>query len=354
MENKKFRVAPGEAVGTIAAQSIGEPGTQMVLRAFHQAGVISSIRTKGLPRLIELVDARKAPKVPFMEINLEKGLAKDFEKCADVKRKIEEVKVADLIESFEENLKNSVMHIQLSGEKMKAHDITEKMLLNALNKSEGVSATLDNHIITIKIEKKKETDKSIKGTRIKFVHIRNMTIAGVKGISRVGIEQNEDKSFYIIAMGNNIEGLLDIDGIDKSRIYSNDPFEVARVFGIEAARNLIVNELSETMKLNGVTVSMRHLALVADMMTYYGIIKSIGRHGIVGLKNSVLARAAYEETVKHFVNACVFSEKDQLNGVAENILIGKQINVGTGLVKLSIKKEDLKKIKQKPKKSEKE
>ena len=144
-----------------------------------------------------------------------------------------------------------------------------------------------------------------------------------------------------------MEEVLKIDGVDKKGVYSNNPFEVARIYGVEAARNLIANELLTTIKEEGLTVSFRHIGLLADAMTYTGTIRSAGRHGIAGDKDSVLARAAYEETVKHFINASVFGEVDMLRSVAENIMIGKQIGVGTGMVRLGIKKEDIKKVKPK-------
>ena len=344
-KNNGMKVAPGEAVGTVAAQSIGEPSTQMVLENFHQAGVVSAIRTKGLPRLIELVDARKVPKVATIEIWPEKTIMKDLDKVKALKKKIEEVKVKEVISDFDENFNNASMQLTLNKEKLAMYDLTDRGIVSKLEKIEGIEVSSADHVITVKIKKTKSADRSIHGIRVMFVKVRNMNIAGVKGVSNIGIETTDDGAYYLVAMGNNISGVLEIDGVDKNRVYSNDPFEVMRVFGIEAARNLIANELKDTMKVNGVDVSYRHLMLVADAMTFYGTIKSVGRHGIAGSKNSVFARAAYEETIKHFTNACVFGESDPLTGVAENILIGKQVKVGTGIVKLSIKKSDLKEIK---------
>ena len=140
---------------------------------------------------------------------------------------------------------------------------------------------------------------------------------------------------------------MKIQGVDCTRTYSNDPFEVSEVYGIEAARNVIANEIMETITEEGLTVSFRHVGLLADAMCYTGGIKGAGRHGIAGNKESVLARAAFEETVKHFINASVFGERDMLRGVAENILIGKQITLGTGKVRLAVRKEDIAKLREK-------
>ncbi len=346
-EKGSFKVVYGEAVGTIAAQSIGEPGTQMVLRTFHSAGVASRITNTGLPRIKELVDARKSPKMPIIEIWLEKPFQKKLEEVMKVKKRLEEVKVKDLISDFNENFKSSSMALELDPEKLSMYEVTEKATVNRLSKMENLKVDSEGKTVTVKLLNPKGVEKSIKDARIRFVQIRNATVSGVRGLSRVSIKQTNDNTFYLIAIGTNIEGLLEIEGVDKSRIYSNSPFEVAKVFGIEAARNLILHELSDTIKLNGITVSNRHLGLVADAMTQQGVIKGVGRHGVVGSKASVFARAAYEETVKHLTNACVFGETDPLKGVAENILIGKQISIGTGTVKLYVKKESLKEIKSK-------
>ena len=67
----KSQVEPGQAVGIVTAQSIGEPGTQMTLRTFHTAGIAEKNVTLGLPRIIELVDARKNLSTPSMDIYLE-------------------------------------------------------------------------------------------------------------------------------------------------------------------------------------------------------------------------------------------------------------------------------------------
>ena len=346
-EENKYDVAPGEAVGIIAAQSIGEPGTQMILKTFHSAGISSIVTTKGLPRIIEIVDARKRPKAPIMEIRLDKQIEKRYEKVREVWRKIEEVKTRSTISSFDEDLKGGTLILHLDKEKLGFYEITGKMIAARLGKLPDLDVTQED-AETIKI-KYKGKGKTTQATRTTFVNILNSTIMGIKGITKANIQEADDGSFYIATSGSNMQEVMEIEGVDKWHLYSNDIFEVMRVYGIEAARNLIAHELGDVIKEEGLTVSFRHLSLVADTMTHNGIIKSVGRHGVAGEKESVFARAAYEETVKHFTNASVFGERDNLNGVAENIMIGKQISVGTGTVRLAVKKEDLKKIKAKEK-----
>lgn len=358
----KFNVQPGEAVGIIAAQSIGEPGTQFVLRVFHSAGVLSLVSTKGLPRLIELIDARKKPKSPSMVIYLNKTASKSFSEAKQILKKIEKVRVKDLISNFNEDLESKVLILNLDSNKLNQYKVTQKAILNRLLKDPNINVSeIESNKIRIKIKKvkhqrkttlnkikiKKEDEEeefSTKATRVAFVDLLNSIIFGIPNIDKAVIKEDAENKFYIITSGSNLEEVIKLDNIDKSRCYSNDPFEVLSVYGIEAARNTIANEIKTVLDEENITVSFRHIGLLTDTMTFYGLIKSVGRKGIAGKKESVFARAAYEETVKHFTNAAVFGEEDKLRGVAENILIGKQIQVGTGRVKLVIKNKDLSKL----------
>ena len=84
-ELAKSRIDPFEAAGIVTAQSLGEPGTQMTMRTFHYAGVATVNVTQGLPRIIEIVDARKVPNTPTMKIYLKEGIkatAEDAQKLA--------------------------------------------------------------------------------------------------------------------------------------------------------------------------------------------------------------------------------------------------------------------------------
>ena len=118
---------------------------------------------------------------------------------------------------------------------------------------------------------------------------------------------------------------------------SNDLHEVAEVFGIEAARQLIINEISETLEAQGLEIDIRHLKLVADAMTSIGEVKGVTRMGIIAQKSSVLARATFETPVKQFVNATIKGSTDKLTSVIENIILNQPVPIGTGLPGLLVK-----------------
>ncbi len=333
-KDKELMVNPGEPVGLIAAQSVGEPGTQMILRTFHFAGLAASITTTGLPRLIELLDARKVPTTPQMTIYLTDEYAKDFQKALKLSETINEIKMQDVIKRIVEDFSSGKLLLILNKATLKAIDRSPLQISETISKKFGVKAKITkegNIVLTLKTKKLSEI-------RNMSTQIMHSLLSGIEGAGKaLVLQDNKTGRFYISTTGNNIEAVMKLEGVDASKIYTNDVFEIYRVLGIEAARNAIANELKRTLLEQGITVNDRHLKLIADAMTASGEIKSVGRHGIVGAKESVLAKAAFEETVKHLVNAAAFGEEDKLKDVAENVLLGKQIPVGTGSVKLAIK-----------------
>lgn len=343
MAKKNFLVTPGEPVGVIAAQSIGEPGTQMVLRSFHYAGVASSIATSGLPRLVEIVDTRKKPATPFSYVYLKGKAAKDLDTAEQIVKKINEVRVNDIARRILENFSKGQILIKLDEQKLEANELTAKSVASKIEKLVKIESATKDNMISIKTH-----TKNTKQIRTLAVQIGKLTINGIEDAGRAVIKQEKETGdFYIVTNNSNIDGIMKVEGVDTNRIYTNDIFEMYRVFGIEAARNTIARELDTVLREQGINVNPRHLYILADAMTASGAIKNVGRRGLSGEKESIFARAAYEETVKHLINAAAFGERDDMRGVTENVLVGKQIGLGTGTITLAIKKEDLSKISEK-------
>ena len=165
--------------------------------------------------------------------------------------------------------------------------------------------------------------------------IRDMRLKGVPNIERANV-QLDDKTgeYYLSTIGSNLSRISDMEGIDRSRTYTNNIIEIYEYLGIEASRQAIVNELQATLDGARLEVDVRHLLMVADVMTSEGEVRAIGRHGVSGTKHSILARAAFEVTVNHLLKAGIIGERDNLTGVAENIIVGQPISLGTGSVEL--------------------
>jgi DNA-directed RNA polymerase subunit A" len=322
-------VDPNESVGIVAAQSIGEPGTQMTMRTFHYAGVAEMNVTLGLPRLIEIVDARRVPSTPIMEIHLDEPAQDDLEKVREIASNIERTNLIDIAD-VETDINNMEVVVKLDRKKMERKSITPEEVLRKLNRSKGVKglAEMRDNNIAIKCDEPsyKKLQRISEDTKLS-------PIKGVEGIQRAVIRK-VGGHYIVYTEGSNLQKVLEIEHVDKKRTSTNSIMEIFEVLGIEAARNAIINEASRTLEEQGLTVDIRHIMLVADLMTNDGDVKAIGRHGISGRKSSVLARAAFEITSTHLLRAGITGEVDTLEGVVENIIVGQPVTVGTGAVNL--------------------
>ena len=348
---RRAEVDAHESVGIVAAQSIGEPGTQMTLRTFHYAGVAEMNVTLGLPRLIELVDARRVPSTPMMTVHVEKKLKGDRDMVQKIALQIEVTTVPDVasISAIVEDLKVVVspQAALLEARGVKRAEL-EAALIEGLDarlfevkpgSGSGETRSFEIHLkesVAGAAKSRKEElveDMPFKKLLIASEQAKGIQIKGVTGIRRALIRREKDE-YVIYTEGSNLEGVIEIAGVDGVRTTTNSVFEIYRVYGVEAARAALIFEANRTLAEQGLGVDIRHLMLVADVMTNEGDIRAIGRHGISGKKTSVLARAAFEITAAHLLRAAITGEVDELKGVAENIIVGQPITLGTGAVNL--------------------
>jgi len=322
---KHALVEPGEAVGIVAAQSIGEPGTQMTLRTFHYAGVREQNVTLGLPRLIEIVDARRIPSTPIMTIYLDKQHRKSREKATEIAKNIINTSLSDVAKAIYDDPEKEQIIVELNTKALEERDLTQDELLNTLKQSNFTLSLKGNKLF---IKPKKSGDRRKLLDKLPHHHIK-----GVHGIQRVLVA--EEKGEWVIRTdGSHLPKVLETVGVDPTRTTTNHVHEIAKTLGIEAARNALINEAMNVLEEQGLDVDIRHVMLVADIMTFTGEIRQIGRHGISGEKASVLARAAFEITIPNIVEASIKGESEPLRGVTENVIVGQSIPIGTGLVEL--------------------
>jgi len=326
-------VEPGEAVGTVAAQSIGEPGTQMTLRTFHYAGVAELNVTLGLPRLIEIIDARRVPSAALTTIYLKEKYARGKEKARTFAHKIELTTVEDIVLQTETDLINIVLVLTLDRSRMQRRELTPSKVASAIKEALKVDALIDGYKLRIK-----PTTQSLSELRRLAAKVRALPLHGVKGINRVVVKMEGDE-YVVYTEGSNFSEILMMPEVDQTRTVTNNIHEIEDVLGVEAARKAIINEAVETLDEQGLDVDVRHIMLVADMMTTRGTMKQVGRHGVSGEKTSVLARASFEITTKHLLDACIHGETDRLDGIIENIIAGQPIPLGTGSVELTMRRE---------------
>ena len=342
----KASIDPFEAAGIITAQSIGEPGTQMTMRTFHYAGVATVNVTQGLPRIIEIVDARKIPSTPTMTIRLKDDKKNSSEEAQKLAASLE-VTTTFNIANIETDVAQRRLVLKLNKGHLKQKNMTglevKEKLERALRTLVQVDKEKNPSVLTIipgvsseeDLEDLEENPPSYTMLLQLEEKIRDLRLKGVPGIERANVQfDDKEGEYYLSTIGSNLSRVSEIETIDRTRTYTNNIIEIFDYLGIEAARQAIINELESTLLSARLEVDVRHLLMVADVMTSEGEVRAIGRHGVSGTKHSILARAAFEVTVNHLLKAGIIGETDRLTGVAENIIVGQPISLGTGSVEL--------------------
>lgn len=377
----KAKVNANEMVGTLAAQSVGEPATQMTLNTFHLAGVSSTV-TMGVPRLNEIINLAKTIKTPSMQIFLNKSLGNNIENARRVQNQVEFLSLKSICELsqilYDPEIKSTLIqedkefvetYFEMPDEDLDFQRLSKFVIRLAISRSAIVSKGLSLEFITSKI-------KSLYGNRI---HVINSDENDSRLVIRVRFFSSSDESLSLLREAqseilkihlqgypqikkayltnlntnlNNSEWYLQTDGIDflsvlsapdidGSRVVANDIFVIYSVLGVEAARQAILNELSLVIEGNGSYVNHRHMSLLSDVMTVKGYLTGITRHGVSKESASALKRASFEETVDILLDAAANSELDPVRGVSENIMLGQIPPIGTGNVDIIL---DIKKI----------
>ena len=340
---------PGEPVGVVGAQSLGEPGTQMTLRTFHYAGIMEFDVTLGLPRLIEIVDARREPSTPIMKVYLDEKHKYSAEKARKIARKLEYTTIDKILDRDPEWMAGiPEMRLYLDKELLEDKGVTIEKVVEVLKKAKLGEVTVESEdppVILIELGERalppSEADNPMAYIALSN-KIKKLYLKGVKGIKRAVIQQHEKEvngkkvvEYMILTEGSNLAEVMKIKGVDYRRVRTNNIHEIAEVLGIEAARQALVDEIMDVLRDSNLDVDIRHIMLLADLMTFTGVVRQIGRLGVAGQKPSVLARAAFEVTAKQLFDAAVRGEEERLLGVTETIIAGQVPRVGTGIVLLT-------------------
>ena len=384
MKYKNCFIHVGEMVGAIAAQSIGEPATQMTLNTFHFAGVGSKSNvTRGVPRLKEILHISKNIKQPSITIHLNNEYAYDRIKAQEIANKIELTILKDLVVSSsiyydpsdsdtqiaddgafmdiykifnelnpvdEDNDSMWVLRLEFSRKELMNRSISMDDIHYAIfSQYEKIGYYSDDNAdklifrIRLNIENSKNDERDINYLKNFEKNILNLVIKGIDKIGKIGLRQNKDNFIYengnykmkdewvLDTDGTNLMDILALSYIDTNRTYSNDIIEVYNTLGIDAAKKLLINEINEVIDFSGNYVNYRHIALLCEYMTNKGILMSIDRFGINrDMDIGPLAKCSFEETTEQIFKASIFGELDNLDGVSANIMMGQMIPCGTG------------------------
>jgi DNA-directed RNA polymerase subunit A" len=327
-EYERSLISPGESIGIVTAESLGEPSTQMALNVFHFAGVAEVQVTRGLPRLIEIFDARKETSTPSMTIYLKPEYTKDEKTIKRVASYIKEMTLKEIVQEFTINAFKGCIEITLDEGKIKLFGFSKDQLKKIL-KENFQNYNIKESKKGFIVEPATEEANLIELYKTKS-KLRDIIIRGIPGIKQVLPTKRQGK-YVIFCAGSNLKEVFKMKEVDAKNTITNNIFEIASVLGIEAARQAIINEAVAVIENQGLDIDIRHIMLLADIMTHTGTIKGVTRGGITGEKQSVFARASFETPIEHFIKASLEGEEDKLRSVIENVLVNQPIPTGTGL-----------------------
>ncbi|KAH9411829.1 DNA-directed RNA polymerase [Ordospora pajunii] len=369
----KAKITPNEMVGTLAAQSVGEPATQMTLNTFHLAGVASTV-TMGVPRLKEIFNVTKNLRTPSMRIYLEGGYCKSVESAKAIQNEIECVSIKDLcmcseiyydpevtstdiaedrdfVEAYFEFPDEEIDFLGLSPYLIRLVIDRSKVVGRRISLEEVAGAVRRNiksdaHVIcsdenavdmVVRIRMMKSSEECLSFYMNCLESLLKQQFGGYKNVKKVYItEDKERKEWYLQTDGVCLSKILGHPAINSKHTVSNDMLEIAETLGIEAARESILNELALVIDGNGSYVNYRHMSLLADVMTMRGYLCGVTRHGVNKTGSGALKRSSFEETVEILLDAALVSERNFCKGITENIMMGQLAPMGTGNVEIML------------------
>lgn len=356
------------------------------LNTFHLSGVSSASKAvRGVPRIKELLSVTKNIKSPSMTVYLKPEINKDKMKCKEVLNTVETTYFKDIVtstkiyydpddfnstidedkfflESYKafvgsevlntEKLAPWLLRMEFDKEKMLEFQISMIDIYHVLHDfyDENVNTMFSDDnanklVFRIKLFDN-DTEENDYITELKALEkniMEGLIIKGVKKVNKVSMTKKEYMQYSVETMNfdKTYEWVLETNGtnlldimcnrtVDGTRTISNNINEIYELFGIEAARQALYNEISDVIKDADLYVNYRHLALLVDTMTNKGYLLSIDRHGINRVDIGPLAKCSFEETTDMLIKAGIFSEVDKINGVSANIMLGQIPPCGTG------------------------
>ncbi|BES88212.1 Hypothetical protein polymerase [Nesidiocoris tenuis] len=318
------RIEPGTAVGALAAQSIGEPGTQMTLKTFHFAGVASMNITQGVPRIKEIINASKNISTPIITAHLENDTDPEF--ARQVKGRIEKTTLGEVSEFIEEVyvpydcfllIKLDIERIRLLKLEVDAESIKFSICTSKLKIKPTQVIVQSPSVVTIRppSNSKESIDFAMRSLK---EALPSVVIMGVPNVNRAVIHEEIDKGvkkYKLLVEGDNLRDVIATRGVKGTKCSSNNTYQVFATLGIEAARATIMSEIKLVMENHGMSIDHRHPMLVADLMTSRGEVLGITRHGLAKMKESVLNLASFEKTADHLFDAAYYGQTDAITAL---------------------------------------
>jgi DNA-directed RNA polymerase II subunit RPB1 len=386
----KSVVHAGEMVGTLGAQSIGEPTTQLTLNTFHSAGTAKANATAGVPRIIELLSVSHNPKNPSNTVYLDPSIAGSQDSAIYKAKEIQKTTLRDITKSvriyYDPNPLSSnsliqedrdilqsyekfsvtqgqcaspwIMRLELDRQEMAARQVVDLPLVRTKIENNKILKVFDcihsdtnaPDKLVMRIVFGADTVKNALSLRFIEDKLLDTVLTGVDGIGRVFPREvtnqllwdekmgcyTATKQYVLDVEGTNLLDLSVLPNIDPFRTFSDDIHEILDVFGIETVRVALYEEFAGVLEAAD-GVDYHHLMMLVDAMTYPGFVLQVDRFGMnKNTENGVLAKSSFEETSKILFNAALAGDFDNMKGVSANIMFGQKPPCGTGFVDILI------------------
>ena len=368
-------VQPGENVGVLTAQSVGERQTQLTLNSFHSAGLSIATVVTGVPRFSELLNATRNPKFSFCTCYFHENNSNIKELRKHINHNIVELYFSNLYTNFtiydnyhtsnwykyykifndvdynfricisydlnKEVLYKYSLYIEHIAQKIEdefedVYCITSPLNLGKLDIFVDISKiTLNQDSLGFITKDNKEI---VYIEEIVLNKLDNILISGITNITNMFFKIDKDNmnEWVIDTIGSNFYELLRIPIIDSTRTISNNIWDIYDIFGIEAGREFLIEEFLNVVSSDGTYINLSHIQLLVDLMCFSGNILSISRYGIDVNEVGPIAKASFEESLENFKLAGIYGLVDNITGVSSSVMVGKKSQIGTGLCKLKL------------------
>lgn len=351
---------------------------------FHSAGTVKAGATQGVPRIKELLDVATTLKNPLNFVYLEPAVSGSLDQAIMVQREIQKTTLrditkhvrmyydpypldtksvvsddVDILRSFQafsvgkpECTSPWILRLEFDDTEMARRDMEDMVMIETAIMNSGlrimqcIHSDSNSAKMVMRILFEPGVVTNMLSLRFMEDKVLDVVIAGASGVGRVYPRKVEKeltwddsvsgfavKTQYVLDVeGSNMFELMGFANVDKTRIFSNDIHEVLEVFGIEAARQALLDEFNEAF--TDAYVNYHHMSVLLDSITYQGRLLSANRFGMKKQDNGILAKASFEETAKTLFNAAVSAEMDDMTGVSANIMFGQKPPAGTGFVQI--------------------
>lgn len=372
---RRALIQPGEAVGILCAQSIGERQTQLTLNSFHSAGLAIQTVVSGVPRFLELLNATREPKVSSNIFHIKTEVDHPLRIREILSHHLVSISFQDLVKgvsffsdrveevwfgAFENVYTNEFrdyrygLTISLDTEKLYQYHIPMTLIKDKLESAYADLVIVFSPVYVGQLDIFVDTQDIVYPfnaeempsflTPDNYIQVfledvvkpklMEIHICGIPNILKYHIRKMG--KWVIETEGTNYPEILGLSCIDAATATSTNMWDIYDTFGIEAVREFLVNEFKNVVSADGTFINPAHILLLVDIMTHQGTINSISRYGMKKEQTGVLTRSSFEESLDQFCKAGYTAEKEPIKAVSAAIMCGKRSRIGTGICALKM------------------